>query len=721
MSAGFPERHPAAPGHELGLLPRQPARLPAYGRQGRPGAGTGPGRAARAGRPGGLGATGRLGARTGEAPPALIAAPVALAALIVLAALAPVPGHRRRTASSPGSRYPPPGAGGAQPRRPPAGQLARGHRAPGQVFAFYKWGGTVDSILPRLTSKPVAVRYETPYSDLHADDLLVTIDNLVQQDRLFGGQLGPLLGLIGARSLIQGTDDDITRSGAVDPAVAALGLSTQGLGAPRNYGPVSSVPLARGSIDPVKRLAEVRQFSLPAGRGIVHLDQGPDTILDGSAQGLADLAAFGALPARAPILYAGDLTRSSISRDAASGANVVITDSNRRQVFSPQFTQQDFGPVLTAGQPITSDEADLNPFPAQGTERRDRDPGPRRCLPGGALGLWARPVPRARPDRRLRRQPEHELGPVPQPRSGPAMDPDRLHRPRDVPYVDIFPLVGPQATVKSVAIDGRVFPVAPGGTRIPLHAHDISSLRIALAHVDAPQPQQRPRRPARDPDPRRPCLPGPASAAAGQRRAGRTRSQPRLADLGVRAPDRRRSVPRQPLRRRARPERSRRRPGSRGLHRPAARLARAPRSYSVDARRHPRRGAPDSAFDTLSGVRTSATFTSSSRFDERAALPRLGRLRRRSGHRVGRAVDPSVRRLRRGSPGARRDPLTVRRLRITPARQPVRRPTEVQLSWPGGSSPPLPVGPAARSCLPRPVRARAFRLTILDARSSRPG
>ena len=39
--------------------------------------------------------------------------------------------------------------------------------------------GTLDAILPRLTSKPVAVRYETPYSDLHAVDLLTTIDDLV--------------------------------------------------------------------------------------------------------------------------------------------------------------------------------------------------------------------------------------------------------------------------------------------------------------------------------------------------------------------------------------------------------------------------------------------------------------------------------------------------------------------------------------------------------------
>ena len=47
-------------------------------------------------------------------------------------------------------------------------ELPRNARAlilPGQIFANYTWGGTTDAILPRLTKRPVAVRYETPYSD----------------------------------------------------------------------------------------------------------------------------------------------------------------------------------------------------------------------------------------------------------------------------------------------------------------------------------------------------------------------------------------------------------------------------------------------------------------------------------------------------------------------------------------------------------------------------
>src|SRR4051794_15660727 len=46
------------------------------------------------------------------------------------------------------------------------GGNARAAVLPGQLYAFYRWGGTVDPILPALTNKPVAVRSAVPYGDL---------------------------------------------------------------------------------------------------------------------------------------------------------------------------------------------------------------------------------------------------------------------------------------------------------------------------------------------------------------------------------------------------------------------------------------------------------------------------------------------------------------------------------------------------------------------------
>jgi arabinofuranan 3-O-arabinosyltransferase len=643
---------------------------------------------------------------------ALIAAPSALAALIVLAAWPLFQG--KATDRQLTWRQIP--AAWRQAGRNLDAHLPANSRAivlPGQVFAFYKWGGTIDSILPRLTDKPVAVRYETPYSDLHADDLLVTIDNLVQQGRLFGGQLKPLLGLIGVGSVVSGTDDDTARSGAVDPSIAARSLATQGLGAPRNYGPLASVPPAPGSIDSAQALAQVRQFGLSPGRGIVHVDQGAPTVVDGSAQGLADLAAFGQLPAQAPILYAGDLSRRAIQSDAAGGANIVITDSNRRQVFSPQFTQQDFGPVLTAGQPVTASEASLNPFAARGTAAQTV------TLLRGAAALQAPSVyglaqfpergPLAAFDGNL------DTSWVPYPNLPPAqrwVQIDFSH-PRDVPYIDVYPLVGPQTTVKSVAIDGQIFPVSPSGTRIPLRARGISSLRIALAHVVRLNSDSGPGglREVRIPGVRVSEVLRPPVVASGAL-AGRDVTHASLTWLFARQtaddPFRANRYVDEPIQNHPADAQD-----------PEALIARqvsspATRSYTVDARVAPAVDAPDSAFDALTGVRSDATFTSSSRFENEPRYRASGAF----------DADPATAWvglwIRPFAPApwiAWRSPrpLTVSRLQITPAHQPVRRPTQVQLSWPGGSSPPLPVGPGGAVVLPRPARAGAFRLTILRA------
>ena len=46
------------------------------------------------------------------------------------------------------------------------------------------------------------------------------------------GELRPLLQLMGVGAVVTGADDDITRSGAIDPASAAATLAGQGFGTP---------------------------------------------------------------------------------------------------------------------------------------------------------------------------------------------------------------------------------------------------------------------------------------------------------------------------------------------------------------------------------------------------------------------------------------------------------------------------------------------------------
>src|SRR5207302_1087735 len=63
-------------------------------------------------------------------------------------------------------------------------------------------------------------------------------------------------------------------------------------------------------------------------------------------------------------------------------------------------------------------------------------------------------------------------------------------------------------------------------------------------------------------------------------------------------------------------------------------------------------------------------------------------------------------------------PLRVQRLRLAPSAAAVRRPTRVGVSWPGGQTGSLQVRSGGDVSLPRPVRARSFRITILQAASA---
>ncbi len=138
------------------------------------------------------------------------------------------------------------------------------------------------------------------------------------------------------------------------------------------------------------------------------------------------------------------------------------------------------------------------------------------------------------------------------------------------------------------------------------------------------------------------------------------------------------------------------------------------RSYTVDARVMPAVDGADSMLDRLAGSGGGTRFESSSRFHNQARFRASSAFDRDPNTAwVGLWIRPYVpppwlswRSIH---------PLTIAHLRITPARLPVRRPTLVQLSWPGGSSPPRPVGHDGTVVLPRPARSSSFRLTILAA------
>ena len=193
--------------------------------------------------------------------------------------------------------------------------------APGALFGFYRWGNTVSSVGPALSERPLIVRELVPYADQRAAGLQATVDDLVQQGRLVPGQFAPLLQLMAVGEVVVNADGLPLQSGSLDPAGVSEALRSQrGFAQPQaRYGPIARYPAAAGQ--PAERLPELRTYRVPGPvPGIVRISPVDGaTVLDGDAEGIAELAAVGGLRPDRALFYAGDLDAAA-ARGAGSPA-----------------------------------------------------------------------------------------------------------------------------------------------------------------------------------------------------------------------------------------------------------------------------------------------------------------------------------------------------------------------------------------------------------------
>ncbi len=611
-------------------------------------------------------------------------------------------------------------------RMPPA---TRALVLPGQLFPFYRWGGTQDPILAALTDRPVTARSTVPYSDIHAADLLYTTDNLVQQRRLVPGQLSPLLDLMSVGAVVTGSDDDRDRSGSAEPLGVAQDLRRQpGLGRPSaSYGPRRRFGGVQGDLGQRGALPQVRRYGRDPARRLVRVEPvAGQTTVDGSAETLAAMAAFGALPRTGALAYAGDRTPAEVRRAARAGGAVVIGDGNRRRVFTAARARQDHGATVRAGDPFSIDAALLNPFPDRGSDaqtvalvrgaRSVRAPysptfpqfpehRPVAAFDGDPVTYWVA-------DRYLARERRY-------------IDID-FGRPVRVDRLDLLPKRESNTDLTEVEIAAKRYPLHRGWNRLRPGLGRVRGLRVRVTAVKAPNQLQA----------------GPGAIAEIRIPGVRVRDRlrpPRLAERALRGADLRRSALTylfsrttgdDPYRRSRRPDPARGYvPITRNLD---AALVSDPgdgetaiertidppatRSYDLAAWVSVAPGASDAALDRLAGYRGPVRVTSSARWQSR---PRY----RGSAAFDGRAGSAWVAPLR--SPRASLSwslprPVTVRRLTL--GRPPVgaRAPAAVRLSWEGGRTGVLAVGDGGSVRLPRPARGRDFRLQVVRARPPGP-
>ncbi|MHB1711303.1 MAG: alpha-(1-_3)-arabinofuranosyltransferase domain-containing protein [Acidimicrobiales bacterium] len=281
--------------------------------------------------------------------------------------------------------------GFTQPARPPAyvrnaaSTLNRTHPGtrvyalPGNNFAAYRWGDTIDTVYPGLMTRPFVTHEQQIMGSLPTANLLHAIDSPLQSGTENWNALAPIASLMSAGDVLVQYDQQYERYDTPNPQQQALGLAVTppGLSHPVSYG--KPVP----NISTIAHLNEAA-LALPPNQGwpsplvsytvnhprpIVRAESLKDPmVVDGNASGLVNAAAAGLLAGNPTILYAGTLdTHKALRRRVLSHpANLVVTDTNRKQAFEWTSLTANTGYTETAAQrPNTSNPSDspLDIFP----------------------------------------------------------------------------------------------------------------------------------------------------------------------------------------------------------------------------------------------------------------------------------------------------------------------------------------------------------------------
>jgi len=429
------------------------------------------------------------------------------------------------------------------------------------------------------------------------------------------------------------------------------------------------------------------------------------TVVDGSADALAGLAAFGALP-EGRVAYAGDSPAEEIQR----AREVVISDSNRRRVLAAARMAQNQGATLAADDPFSPDAAVLDLFPARGADAQTV------ATYDGARSLRTpfSPAYSQFPERRPFAA--FDGNPATHWQADRALEEARhwleigFDAPRDVDTIELLPYSDRRARVTAVEVGGRTFPVRQGWNRLELGLRGVGSLRVRIARVVAPEGvQEGPGgiRELRIPGVavrealRPPVLAERALADRDLARTGLTYLFERTTGDDPFRRDPRRGTAGATLVRD-------RQDGERGLERtiapPAARAWQADGWGTVDPR------APDSRLDALAGAR-GGRFDSSGRFHGRPGFRASSAFDGGARPWIGSWLDGRTAWLRWRTPR----PARLRELRLEAPREIVRRPTLVRLRAGAAVTAPLPVAADGTVTLPRPLTGRDFRLEVLRA------
>jgi arabinofuranan 3-O-arabinosyltransferase len=267
------------------------------------------------------------------------------------------------------------------------GDATRVLEVPGADFASYRWGNTVDPILPGMMDRPYAARELIPYGSEASADLLAALDRRMQEGVLEPSALAPVARLMGVGDLVVRSDLQYERYRTPRPQTLWNLLTDPlpaGLGQPKTFGTatpnvaISTLPLrdeiylATPSSTP--NPPPVSAFPVEDPLPIVRTRDGSGTIvMAGDGEGVVEAASAGLLGGSSVLLYSGALADRDKARATVMGddATLLLTDSNRKRARRWSTVRENTGYTEQAGEePLVEDPSDnrLPLFPDAGDD-----------------------------------------------------------------------------------------------------------------------------------------------------------------------------------------------------------------------------------------------------------------------------------------------------------------------------------------------------------------
>lgn len=216
---------------------------------------------------------------------------------------------------------------------------------PGEDFASYRWGTTVDPITPGLMDRPFVARELIPYGSPPSANVLNAVDRRFQEQVSEPDSIAPMARFMGVGDISVRSDLTYERYNTPRPRRlwAAL-MAAPGLGEPIGFGGTerNTAPPNLPLIDEQELLTDPDAEDPPqvaivpvedAEKIVRTASTDQPIIMAGDGEGIVDLAAAGLVTGNELLFYSGtfagdpDELRGMLDDDAV----LVLTDTNRRE------------------------------------------------------------------------------------------------------------------------------------------------------------------------------------------------------------------------------------------------------------------------------------------------------------------------------------------------------------------------------------------------------